>query len=294
MGSPIVFFDLESGGVETGPSIMSRAQWDSLERYGRGPKSAFDVAVDSIGHGETGRLSPAKYCPGSPIIQIAAAAVDESFEVLETFEVKLHFRPELANPESLEMNSWDADVWVAEAVPVWHGLDAFCRFVSKYKSIDVLKKDGSGTWRATRIAGHNVSGFDLPMIMRSCSDPRWQRHALPGDAPRTEPVKSIFFPGSFGDVLDTYALAKWWNLGLAERERPVCCSADADHSWGLAIPVGSCPECEAPLKPSLSLPVLARYFGFGIEGGAHDALADVLANVEVGRRLLEELGTWAP
>ena len=76
------------------------------------------------------------------------------------------------------------------------------------------------------------------------------------------------------------------------------CSADEGHSlydkagsivhappWGQP-----CRECQARLKPSLKLSVLAAYFG--IDHDAHDALDDVLANVEVGKRVLEELGLW--
>lgn len=296
MSQKIVFFDLEAGGLEAQPVILSRAQWEEREKWGRGPKPAWSVRMHKNGD-PCG--PPWTLCAGSPIIQIAAAAckveIDDAGrvvrigEIIETFEVKLHFRPELANPESLEMNSYDAEVWAEEAKQYARGLDMFASFVSTHATINVLKKSGAGTWRGARLAGHNISTFDLPMIQRSCNDPRWQRYALPGDPPRTEPIKSIFFPGSYGDVLDTLQLARWWARKLPESERPVMCSIEPDHEWeGLHGHHESvCPECGAPLKPSLKLSILARYFG--IELDAHDALGDVLANVKVAREIA---GAW--
>ena len=260
MKQEIVFFDLETGGLQARPSITSRAQWDALEKYGRGPKPVFDADVMSCGLQH--RSGPVKwrYCPGSPVIQIAAIAVDAAtLEPIEEFEVKLFFREKLAAPEALELN-YSPAAWTDEAETYLCGLEKFSGFLGRHKTVEMTSKKGSA-YRVAQLAGHNAASFDLEFILRSFEDPQWQRYALPGDPPRIEPVRGIFFPGSFS-VLDTLSLARWWNRSL---------------------PMGS---CDRGRPDNLKLETLAEWFG--IELDAHDALSDVRATVAVAKHLAEE------
>ena len=70
---------------------------------------------------------------------------------------------------------------------------------------------------------------------------------------------SLFYPASF-IPLDTLQLARWWK-----------------EVHGIEI-------------ENLKLGTLASFFGIELGADAHDALADVRANVEVARRMVEDLG----
>lgn len=263
MKQVIVFFDLETGGLQARPSIMSRAQWDALEKYGRGPRPVFDVDVMSYGEQHRSGSVKWRYTPGAPIIQIAAIAVDAAtLDPIEEFEVKLFFREELATPEALELNSYIPATWTDEAETYPCGLEKFCGFLGRHKTVEMISKAGN-PYRVAQLAGHNAASFDLEFVLRSCEDPRWQRYALPGDAPRTELVKSIFFPGSFS-VLDTLSLARWWNRSLPTD------------------------GCDKGRPDNLKLGTLAERLR--IELDAHDALDDVRATVAVAKHLLEAIG----
>ncbi len=253
----IVFFDLETGGLEARPSIIRREQWEALEEYGRGPKPMFPVDMGSMDLPVSDtRKGEADcewcYCPGNPITQIGAAACDfDTLEEIAEFEVKMIFRPELTTPEALGLNSYDPDIWGRDAELCPIGLGHFARFLEAHRTMEMTSKRGF-SYKVARLAGHNAASFDLEFLLRSFADSRWQRYALPGDAPRSGPVRNLFFPGSF-QVLDTLHLARW-----AYRNAAI---------------------------ENLKLETLAREAGYHLPG-AHDALADVRANIEIARFLL--------
>lgn len=247
MRQETVVFDLETGGIEPRPSIMSRPQYEALEKYDRGPKPMFPVNLNC--ELEMFKKGDWAYCPGNPVIQVAAIACEaDTWEPLETFEVKLGFRRELATGEALEINSFDHDLWIEESVRCFDGLEMFRAFLDRHKTVELISKKGN-PYNVAQLCGHNAASFDLDFILRSFQDPEWQKYALPGDAPRKEPVKGIFFPGSF-QVIDTLHLARWVLAGQVE---------------------------------DFKLGTLAEHFK--IPTPTHDALADVRVTVEVARML---------
>lgn len=233
--------DLETGGLQAHPAIISGHQWRALEKRNRGPRPVFEVEI---------RGSEWAYCPGNPITQIAAAAVDAmTWETIDEFQVKLHFRTELATEEALEMNSYDVDTWQRDAVNYPQGLEEFRLFLNSHRTVELISKAGN-PYMVAQLCGQDAASFDLEFLLRSFQDPRWQRFALPGDAPRTGPIEGMFFPGSF-QVLDTLHLARWALAGQIE---------------------------------DFKLETLANHFGIPTPD-AHDALADVRTTVEVARLL---------
>ncbi|MGB1250611.1 MAG: exonuclease domain-containing protein [Candidatus Promineifilaceae bacterium] len=59
---------------------------------------------------ETGGLDGTRH----PIVQIGAIAVDAQFNELERYEALVKFKLTGADPEALQMNSYDPDRWAAE------------------------------------------------------------------------------------------------------------------------------------------------------------------------------------
>ena len=259
---PLVFYDLETGGLVIEPTAMPLADWQALRRK---PEPVVRVTVDG---------KPWVLCPGNPIIQVAAVAVDEEWTELGWFEAKLRFRPELAAPEALQMNSYDPEVWAREAVNYPAGLQAFATWLEKYRCVEMISKAGN-PYTVAKLAGFNAGNFDQDMLIRSMRDPLWQGRALPGDNRRGEP-RSIFLPAAFA-VLDVMHDARW-----------------AHHRGQIVIPCGDCSEgsrinCETCRGSgeidSLKLTDLARAAGH--EFDAHDALSDVRATIAVARWLEE-------
>jgi DNA polymerase III epsilon subunit-like protein len=100
------------------------------------------------------------------IIQIAACAVDKAtYDVLEDFEVKIKFRVDKADPEALEGNSYDKDVWAREAVSPYQARDLFIAFIEKYKTVPKIAKGSGRVYNVAQMAGYNsgtiYAGFDM-------------------------------------------------------------------------------------------------------------------------------------
>lgn len=184
---------------------------------------------------ETGGLNPERH----PIIQLAAVAVDaETFEELGSFERKLRFKMEAADPEALAMNSYDAATWEREAVEPPAALRDFSTFLKLHATRRMVSKTGNPYWVA-RLAGHNAAAFDMPFLRRYFS------------------ICDLFLP-AYLLTLDSSQLAAWWNWRNGGK------------------------------LENVKLVSLAAHFGIELE--AHDALADVRANVAVVKYLLEDLG----
>lgn len=109
---------------------------------------------------ETGGTDHRKH----PIIQIAAAAVDEQLNVVETFERKLAFDLATADPVALEINSYDAKRWQAEAISPLLACSDFARFLKPYSDVPMVSKRTGRAYAVARLAGHNAAGFDMPFL----------------------------------------------------------------------------------------------------------------------------------
>lgn len=250
----IVFLDIETGGREARSSMMSRQNWKSLDSRGRAPKPAFETAAPQTvdGYQALGRWM---YSPGNPIVQIAAIAVDAvTLDMIEEFEVKLNFRPELATAEALEVNSWDWATWEKDAAEYPDGLDQLVFFLEAHRTVEMTSKAGK-PYKVAQMAGHNYCDFDQEFLIRSFEDPIWQLFAVPGDEPRQAAPRGVFFPGGFGG-LDTLHLARW--VFFQQSRKP----------------------------DDFKLETLAKWFEIETPD-AHDALADVRVNIEVCQHLLE-------
>lgn len=130
------------------------------------------------------------------IIQIAAIAYewpvagDELRQQGGAFNALLEFDLDIADPEALELNSYDPDRWAAEAHPQHDALALFCRWLRPHCCVERVSQRTGRPYTVARLAGHNAAGFDLPFLITHC-----QHH-------------NIFLPADF-IPLDTLQLAAW-------------------------------------------------------------------------------------
>ena len=99
----------------------------------------------------------------NPIIQIAAIAVSDSWEILDEFERKIIFDEDQCDPQALKINNYYEDVWEKEAVEEISVMNDFRIFLSKHATIKKISKRGSPYIVATG-AGFNCCAFDTPFI----------------------------------------------------------------------------------------------------------------------------------
>ena len=178
-GNPreIVFFDLETSGLEPPPSEFFQGRYAAAKGK---PWSWLST-------------------PHHEIIQLAAVAVDaESWEVIDRFERKIAFEVGRASPEALEINSYDPEVWEREAVPARQAMAKFRDFLRNHSTVQKISKTGN-PYKVAKLAGHNVARFDLPFLTRAY-----------------KALGLGFFPGDF-IPLDTLQLAAWWLDSSRER-----------------------------------------------------------------------------
>ena len=109
---------------------------------------------------ETGGLDHEKHA----IVQVSMIACEDvpEFPELERMEVKVLFSMSHADPEALEGNSYDADVWAEEAVMPDEAADMIQRFL--LANATRRHKSPRG-WQGimTEIAGYNVE-FDYQFL----------------------------------------------------------------------------------------------------------------------------------
>ncbi len=98
-----------------------------------------------------------------PIIQIAAIAVDENLNEIETFEAKVRFEKKNADPRSLRKNAYSETIWKNEALPPEKVARKFSRFLRKHATVDCLSTDGKH-YKLAQIAAHNAERFDGPFL----------------------------------------------------------------------------------------------------------------------------------
>ena len=133
---------------------------------------------------ETGGLTAAH-----PDIQLAAVATEQCEEI-DSFEAKIRFDPERADPEALKLNSYDPGVWSREAQDEREVVEAFSAFLRKHADLEMLSQRTGRPYKVARLAGHNAATFDAPRLQKM-----FRRH-------------QAFLPASF-QVLDTLQLALW-------------------------------------------------------------------------------------
>ena len=108
---------------------------------------------------ETSGLDKSKHA----ITQIAAVTLDRSLEVTSEFEVKVKFKLENADPEALEINSYDADLWSEKAIPPFEAGNQFLSYLDKNKRTTLISKKGK-PYTVCTLGGHNINGFDIPFL----------------------------------------------------------------------------------------------------------------------------------
>ena len=96
------------------------------------------------------------------IIQIAAIVVDEYFNTLEVFERKIQFVVSEGDPDILKKVHFDETVWSLEAKPALLVAEEFLALCKKYAFL--TKENNYGYYQFGVAGGHNISGFDLPML----------------------------------------------------------------------------------------------------------------------------------
>ena len=135
---------------------------------------------------ETGGLSASKH----PIIQIAAIQVNNDFTKWRSFERKLQFDVSKAEPQALNVNSYERDVWAAQAVTPKQAAEDFKKFISNGADIEKVGKSGR-PYKVARLAAHNAP-FDRDFLFP------WYRKL------------GVFLPADW-HVIDTVQLALVYN-----------------------------------------------------------------------------------
>jgi len=181
------------------------------------------------------------------IIQVAAIATGPApkFKVREKIEIKI--KPTEAGVGRLKRlvasgfeTVWDEQTWekVWEREP---GLQRLANFFKRYADIRTVSKKGR-PYKTCRVAGHNISKFDIPMLFA-----HGKRYDI------FMPVNPI--------ALDTFQMA---------------CAAK------ILFRVG---------PDKLTIEGLCNYYHIEV-GQLHDALADVMMNIEIARELVKEFAEW--
>lgn len=137
---------------------------------------------------ETGGLNPKT----DAVTQIAAVAVDEDLQELESFEAKVIFGTLEGKRAALNRRKYDPEVWAREGRRADEVAWAFRRFLERHASIERMTRRGPPL-RLAQAAGHNAGEFDWPFLQE------WYRR------------QGIFCPIAH-NVLCTLQRAQWWFL----------------------------------------------------------------------------------
>jgi DNA helicase-2/ATP-dependent DNA helicase PcrA len=129
-----------------------------------------------------------------PVIQVAAVAMEiegMDWKQVGQFERKLQFDISEADPHALEINSYNPDVWEAEAVKPHDAVSALKNWASKYADVRRVAKKSGREFYCVRTGGHNINTFDHPFLRKL--------------------FKSFneFSPFDFMESFDSLELAKW-------------------------------------------------------------------------------------
>lgn len=139
------------------------------------------------------------------IIQVAAIAVDDQLNELETFEEKLQFDVELATKESMEIAKWGkrGHLWKDALTPL-AGAYAFADFLRSHATTEKLSKRGR-PYKVATLVGHNAARFDSAFLWA------WFK--------AMDPPRGLYLPADY-HVVDTISMAQAlrWAGGLEVRD----------------------------------------------------------------------------
>jgi DNA polymerase III epsilon subunit-like protein len=96
------------------------------------------------------------------ILQIAAIAVDENLQPVETFEAKIRFDQRRANRNSLRKNHYQRGLWAKQALEPDIAAKGFASFLRRHASVTRLGSDGEPYHLALLVA-HNAA-FDMDFL----------------------------------------------------------------------------------------------------------------------------------
>lgn len=127
-------------------------------------------------------------------IQFAAIAVDaKTFEERDALMIRVKFNLAKAEQEALAVNSYDTATWEREAVHPREAVKAIRVFLRRYADKPMTSKKGT-PYTVALPAGHNINGFDIPMLKLM-----FQRYG----------GGNSFLPMAFQGI-DTFTLATTW------------------------------------------------------------------------------------
>lgn len=102
------------------------------------------------------------------IIRVAAAAYSISrWKVINTFDQKIEFDLERADPKSLEINGYDEDKWGIEAVDRHKAWRAFDDFLASHKNVKKWSEAKGKAYFVAQGAGYNAMRFGHPWLSES-------------------------------------------------------------------------------------------------------------------------------
>lgn len=143
---------------------------------------------------ETGGLDYTKH----PITQIAAIAVDADLREIDSFQAKLDFDRNAADPRALDIGRYSPEIWTAEQKPCSAVCAELAKFLAKYADIRMIsQRNGSEYWVA-QLVGYNATTFDGPFLQAL-----YRNH-------------QCFLPAAFG-VLCVMQRAMWRFIELDSR-----------------------------------------------------------------------------
>ena len=97
------------------------------------------------------------------IIQIAAIAVDDQLNELESFEIKIQFDSDSAEKEALNVNCFEPRVWKRFARPADEAALLFSDFLRRHATIREISKKKRKSYYLAQTVAHNAN-FDGPLL----------------------------------------------------------------------------------------------------------------------------------
>ncbi len=98
------------------------------------------------------------------VIQLAAIAVNQDdWREISSFERKVQFDVSKSEPQALEINHYDPELWKAQAQPPAKVISTFCAWAKPYQSIEMVSAKGT-PYAIAKMIGHNIVAFDFRKI----------------------------------------------------------------------------------------------------------------------------------
>lgn len=98
-----------------------------------------------------------------PIIQLAAIAVDDQWNELESYQAKIKFDETKAEAEALEINHYDADTWAREAKAEKNVVTEFSAFLKRHATLEMTSKRTGAPYYCAQLVSYNAQ-FDKPRL----------------------------------------------------------------------------------------------------------------------------------